>query len=129
MSSVQHRVSGPLLAFTLADELRTIHEQLAATTTRTARTLVKNGVLRATLIGLGAGGELASHKADGPITIHVLEGTVELDVEGRTHPLPTGALLALDAGIVHAVRSRDGGIFLLTVAQPVGAGSAATAGS
>lgn len=117
MSPVQRPVSGPVLAFTLADELRIVHEQLA-TTSRTARTLVKNGPLRATLIGLGAGGELARHSADGPITVHVLEGTIEFEAEGQTYPLPAGSLFALDAGIVHAVRSREGGIFLLTVAAP-----------
>ena len=117
MSPVQRPVSGPVLSFTLADELRIVHEQLA-TTSRTARTLVKNGPLRATLMGLGAGGELARHSADGPITVHVLEGTIEFEAEGRTWPLPAGSLFALDAGIAHGVRSRDGGIFLLTVAAP-----------
>lgn len=117
MSPVRHPVSGTALVFELAAECRIVHEQLA-TTTRTARTLVKNGPLRATLIGLAAGSELASHKADGPITIHVLEGAIELEAEGRTSPLPAGSLLALGAGIVHAVRSREGGVFLLTVAAP-----------
>ncbi|HEY0971950.1 MAG TPA: cupin domain-containing protein [Gemmatimonadales bacterium] len=117
MSPVQRPISGPALSFALADELRIIHEQLA-TTSRTARTLVKNGPLRATLIGLAAGGELASHRAEGPITLHVLEGTLELEAEGSSYELPTGSLLALDAGIVHAVRSRDGGVFLLTVSAP-----------
>lgn len=117
MSPVRHQVSGSALVFDLAAERRTVHEQLA-TTTRTARTLVKNGPLRATLMGLAAGGEIASHKADGPITVHVLEGAVEFEAEGRTHELAAGSLFALDAGIVHTVRSRDGGIFLLTVAAP-----------
>ena len=117
MSPVQRPVSGPVLAFTLADELRIVHEQLA-TASRTARTLIKNGPLRATLMGLGAGGELARHSADGPITVHVLEGAVEFEAEGRTYPLPAGSLFALDAGVVHGVRSREGGVFLLTVAAP-----------
>lgn len=117
MSPVNHPVSGPVLAFTLADELRIVRGQLA-TGSRTARTLVKNGALRATLMGLAPGGELASHHADGPITVHVLEGMIEFTVDARTHELPAGSLLALDAGLVHSVRSRDGAIFLLTVAAP-----------
>lgn len=115
MSPVQHPVSGPALAFDLAAELRIVHEQLA-TTTRTARTLVKNGLLRQTLLGLGPAGALASHSAEGPISVHVLEGAVELDAQGKTWPLPAGSLFALDAGIEHGVRSAHGGIFLLTVA-------------
>lgn len=119
MSPVQHPVSGPALVFDLTEELRTIHEQLA-TTSRTARTLVKNGTLRATLMGLAPGGELASHSADGPITVHVLVGAIVFEASGKSWPLATGSLFALDAGIVHSVRAPEGGVFLLTVALPPG---------
>jgi quercetin dioxygenase-like cupin family protein len=119
MSPVQHPVSGPALVVDLATELRTVPEQLA-TTSRSARTLVKNGSLRATLVGLAAGGTLASHSADGPITVHVLEGAIELEANEQTWSLSSGSLLALDAGIVHDVRAPAGGVFLLTVALPPG---------
>jgi quercetin dioxygenase-like cupin family protein len=114
---VQRPITGPALAFTLDDELRIVKEQLA-TTSRTARTLLKNGPLRATLMGLAPGGEIASHSADGPITVHVLEGAIEFEAEGKTWPLAAGSLLALGAGVVHAVRAPRGGVFLLTVAAP-----------
>jgi quercetin dioxygenase-like cupin family protein len=117
MSPVQRTVSGPALTFNLAEELRVVHEQLA-NSSRTARTLVKNGTLRATLMGLAPGAEVASHSADGPITVHVLEGAIEFEVGGRSHPLAAGSLFALDGGIEHAVRSREGGVFLLTVSAP-----------
>lgn len=119
---VQRPVSGPALAFDLADDLRIVKEQLA-TTSRSARTLVKNGPLRATLMGLAPGGEIASHSADGPITVHVLEGAIEFEAEGKTWPLAAGTLLALGAGVVHAVRSPRGGVFLLTVAAPAAPGA------
>lgn len=114
MSPVQRPVTGSTLTFALADELQIVRQQLG-TSPRTARTLAKNGALRATLVGLAAGGELASHSAEGPITVHVLEGAIDFDVEGQIHALRAGSLLALDAGIVHAVRSPEGGVFLLTV--------------
>lgn len=114
---VQRSVTGPALSFSLAEELRIVKDQLA-TTSRTARTLLKNGPLRATLMGLAPGGEVASHSADGPITVHVLEGAIEFEAEGRTWPLPEGSLLALGGGIVHSVRAPRGGVFLLTVAAP-----------
>lgn len=117
MSPVQRPIGGPALSLDLEHEMRIVREQLG-TTSRTARTLVKNGPMRATLMGLAAGGELASHSAAGPITVQVLEGAIEFEAEGRTWPLPAGSLLALDAGVVHGVRSRDGGLFLLTVAAP-----------
>lgn len=117
MSPVQRPVSGPALALDLADEMRVLREQLASGS-RTARTLVKNGPLRATLMGLAAGGALAPHSAEGPITVHVLDGLIEFEAGGRTWPLAAGSLFALDAGIEHSVRAPAGGIFLLTVAHP-----------
>ena len=119
MSPTQHPVSGPALVFDLAEELRIVHEQLASTS-RSARTLVKNGSLRATLMGLAAGGSIAAHSADGPITVHVLEGAIDFEADGKTWSLPTGSLFALDAGIVHSVRSTQGAAFLLTVALSPG---------
>ena len=114
MSPVTHPVTGTTLAFELEAELRIVREQLGAAA-RSGRTLVSNGPLRATLVGLSAGGELAPHKADGPITVHVLEGTIEFEAGGRSWTLAAGSLLALEGGVVHAVRAAQGAIFLLTV--------------
>lgn len=114
MSPVQHPISGPVLSFRLEDEMRTVREQLA-NGSRSARTLVKNGPLRATLIGLAPGGMMATHMADGPITVHVLEGVIELEVDGRNWELPAGSLLALERALEHSVRAPQGGVFLLTV--------------
>lgn len=117
MSPVQRPISGPALAFTLDDEMRTVRGQLGAAS-RIARTLVKNGPLRATLIGLAPGGHLAPHSTEGPITVQVLEGEIEFEAEGVTRSLGAGMLLALGAEVVHSARSAAGGIFLLTVAAP-----------
>ena len=126
MSPVQHPVSGPVLSFSLADELRTVHDELAKTERRIGRTLVKDGPLRVTLVGLNAGGELRPHSAAGPITVHVLEGELEFEAEGRRWTLGAGMLLALNAGITHAVRSTNGGVFLLTLAAAPSSGSGAS---
>ncbi len=117
MSPVQRPLSGSPLSFSLDQELRTVRAQLADGS-RSARTLVKNGPLRATLIGIAPGGSMATHSADGPIMVQVLDGAIEFEVEGRTWPLPAGTLFSLDAGVVHAVHAPQGGIFLLTVAAP-----------
>lgn len=115
MSPVKHPVTGPTLTFSLHDEIRIVREQLARGGERSGRTLMKDGPLRATLIGLNAGGALRPHRAEGPLTVHVLEGTIEFEVAGERWTLPTGTLFALDAGIVHSVRSTEGAVFLLTV--------------
>lgn len=115
MSPVQRTISGTALSFSLADELRTLHEELDAAGERIGRTILKNGPLRVTLVGLKPGGTLRSHRADGPITIHVVEGAIDFEVGGTVWPLPAGTLFSLEAGHPHSVTSPGGGIFLLTV--------------
>jgi len=125
MSPVQHPVTGHVLVFSLADEMRAVRDALGTARERVGRTLVKDGPLRVTLVAVGAGGGLEAHRAEGPISVHVLEGEIAFEAEGRTWTLGPGDLLALDRGIPHAVRSERGGVFLLTVVLPTGAGSGA----
>ncbi|MCC7054234.1 MAG: cupin domain-containing protein [Gemmatimonadaceae bacterium] len=75
-----------------------------------------------TLIALGAGGGMPEHHADGPIGIHVLEGSIRLQVGEDEYLLDTGALLSLPKSVVHSVSSAEGASFLLTVALPVPVG-------
>ncbi len=119
MSSIDRPLSGTALQFHLRTEIERVKDPAAATGhERHSRTLVKEGALRVTLISLRAGGHVAPHHADGPITVQVLEGDIELGVAGSDHRLLPGDLLVVDKGIEHEVRSQDGGTFLLTVVQP-----------
>jgi len=115
MTPVKHPVSGPELTFTLSEEIERLRADLRTASGRAARTLIKEGPLTVTLIGVIPGGSLHAHKAGGPITVQVLEGEVEFTVGETTRTLPMGTLLAIDGGITHAVHSTNGGIFLLTV--------------
>jgi quercetin dioxygenase-like cupin family protein len=82
---------------------------------RNARTLVKNGPPRVTLVMLQSGGKIAPHRAAGPITVQVLEGEIQFTAAGQDHRLAAGDLLVLDAGVEHHLASETGGAFLLTV--------------
>jgi quercetin dioxygenase-like cupin family protein len=115
MSPVQHRISGAALSFSLEDELKLLKDELAKASERIGRTLVKDGPLRVTLVGIRADGRMREHRAAGPVTIHVLEGRIEVTASDRLWPLHAGGLLALDGGVVHAVTSKTGAVFLLTV--------------
>ena len=115
MSPVRHHVSGAALAFVLTDELEKLRAELETAPARSARTLVKDGPLRVTLVGVKPGGELRPHQADGPITLQVLEGELDFQVEEQIARLSEGTLFALEGGIMHGVRSEHGAVFLLTV--------------
>lgn len=112
---VQHPVSGPTLSFSLAEQIQIVKRELAENPARAGRTIVKEGALTVTLVAVKPGGELRPHKADGPITVQVLEGEVEVQSEGKSRVLPVGTLAAFNSGIVHGVTSPRGGVFLLTV--------------
>lgn len=115
MSSLDHTITGNALAISLEDEIRLVRADLAAATERIGRTVLKNGPLRVTLVALKPGGALPSHRSEGPITVQVLEGTMEVRAGEANHRLPPGAIFALAGGIQHSVLSEGGGIFLLTL--------------
>lgn len=121
MPSIDRPLSGKPLHFRLGEGRRSelIDEGLLARAGRSARTLVKEGPLRVTLVALGPGGELREHRADGPITVHVLSGEIQFRVGDDSWTLEVGDLLSLGAGVPHAVESAAGGEFLLTVATIV----------
>ncbi len=119
MSSIDRALSGTALRFQLRHEIAHVKDSvLLAAHERNARTLVKEGALRVTLIAVRAGGHIAPHHADGPITVQVLEGDVTLRCGGTDYRMAPGELLVVDKGVEHDVRSDGGGTFLLTVAQP-----------
>lgn len=119
MSSIDRPLSGPVLRFRLSEEREhTDDAVLLARHGRNARTLVKAGPLRVTLVVVAAGGKIAAHGSDGPISVHVLEGDIRFRAAGTEHALAPGDLLVVDGGVEHGVESSRGGTFLLTVVQP-----------
>ncbi len=103
------------MSFVLADELNILRSDLEETSERSARTIVKLGAMRITLVGLNPGGELRPHSSPGPIAVQVLDGSVRFEAEGQSWELPAGSLFTLEGGITHSVSSPAGGIFLLTL--------------
>jgi quercetin dioxygenase-like cupin family protein len=115
MTPVHRKLASAVLTFDLESEMGTIRSELADRHSRVARTLIKEGPLRLTLVGMRAGGALREHAAEGPITIHVVEGTIVLQAAGVEHTVKTGAIVALEGGVRHDVSTSTGGMFLLTL--------------
>lgn len=111
MASSERTSSGDVVVVDLRDA-----PEVAPPRNRSARSLVKNGALRATLVSIAPGGEVPEHQADGPITVQPLQGRIQFTVPGAVHDIGPGELLSLGAGIRHAVASASGATFLLTVA-------------
>ena len=117
MPSIQRPLSGDVMLFRLDDEReRTADPATVRKHGRAARTLLKEGPLRVTLVVLAPGGELAEHSAEGPITLQPLAGSIRFTAAGAAHDVRAGDMLSAGAGVRHAVSSEDGATFLLTVA-------------
>jgi len=123
MSSLDRTIDGDALVRHLTLDERTIDQGLVAKHGRSARTLVKEGPIRLTLIALAAGGDMPEHSADGPISVHVVEGQFQFSAAGREYPLREGDVLVVAAGVRHSARSETGGTFLLTVVHLPSAGT------
>jgi quercetin dioxygenase-like cupin family protein len=127
MSSLERVIEGDVLVHHLRRDVEIIDQDLLVRHGRSARTLVKEGPLRVTVIALTAGGSLPSHHADGPVTIQVLEGGAVFDAAGRQFPLTIGDVLVLASGVQHGVRSDEGCMLLLTVVHLPSPGTPAVA--
>jgi quercetin dioxygenase-like cupin family protein len=111
-----HRIlDGDVLVHHLTQDERMLDLELLARHGRTARTLVKEGPLRLTIMGIAAGGVLPTHRTDAHVTIHLLEGQVTFTARGRDYTLNVGDVLIFAPNVEHEARSATGGVFLLTV--------------
>lgn len=112
-------LAGTALLFRLGsdDYSEWVDQELLTRSGRTARTLIKDGPLRVTLISLSSGEGLAEHTADGPITVQVLKGDLRFRSANEEWRLGERDLLSFGAGIPHSVVSDGGCVFILTIAM------------
>jgi quercetin dioxygenase-like cupin family protein len=109
-----HRLSGERLEFLLNAEDDDLRERAAtASSGRAAKTLAKEGRLRATLVALKRGAVQKKHHIDGPVSIQCLRGDVEITVDDHTSELTSGGLMVLDANVSHSAKAlRDSSILI-----------------
>jgi quercetin dioxygenase-like cupin family protein len=86
---------------------------------RSAETLVKYEEFRIILVRMKSGSYMSHHRAEGPISIHALQGKIRVHLpDDRTEELKEGDLLTLDRGLEHDVEALEESAFLLTIAWP-----------
>ena len=79
------------------------------------KALIDTGVLKQILFSLDAGQEISNHKAPFPATVHVLEGRLAFDVEGKNMDLGPGAGLIMKPNALHNLRATEPCRMLLTL--------------
>ena len=84
---------------------------------RNAITIFKSATMRIVLMGLHEQAELKPHKANGVISVHVLEGKINFITEQRTSLVEKGQVIALHENVTHSVVALAETFFLLTLAM------------
>lgn len=71
------------------------------------------------LAAIKKGATLCGHEVDGPVTVQVLSGAIQLGVLGESRSLSSGTVIALDKGIPHDIQALQDSELLLTIAKEV----------
>lgn len=77
--------------------------------------LVKGDGVNVALILLKKGARLQEHHTRAPITVHLIEGRINLIAVDKPNLLTAGMLIALDRAIAHSVEALEESALILTV--------------
>ena len=111
-------LANPILSCDLAAETKRLRDENVWQGGRNSKTLIKNEDFRIVLTVLQSNALLHEHRSAGRISVQVLEGHIEMNVQGEMFDLPAGHLLALDRALPHDVKALEDSAFLLTIAWP-----------
>lgn len=116
MTRPDRPVRVPLLHVPLAEHVdRLRQEPTWRTKGHNAITLTKEPGLRLVLMLFGKGAKLTEHQAAGPLTFHVLSGSVAFRAGDRAETLGPGELVVLESAIRHEVEALEESACLLTL--------------
>jgi quercetin dioxygenase-like cupin family protein len=97
----------------LMEQLRT--EKAWKDSDRDSITIYKSDWLRIVLIGLHQGAELKTHKANGTISVQILDGHIKFVTKQQNIELHKGQMVVLDEKVDHCVVAIKETFFLLTL--------------
>lgn len=111
-------INGPLVEMNLPELIAQIKEEATwKDSDRNSITIFKSDTLRIVLIGLHEKAELKEHKANGVISVQVLEGKLSFNTAEQSCIIEKEQMIALHENIPHSVLAITETFFLLTVAM------------
>lgn len=111
-----HRLRGKVLRFTLGAEDDMLREQAASSRSgRAAKTLIKQGPFRVTLVAMRKGTALQEHQVAGPLSIQAIRGCLRVTTSQGDIDVPPGGLVGLESGVVHSATAVDDCAILVTL--------------
>ena len=109
-----------LLVFNIAHEIASLRSETEWTENdKTSRTLAKDVDFRVLLSVLHTGAAIDEQDGDARASIHLVEGSAELDVAGQKTALEQGQLAVVNAGQAWVLRATSDCAVLLTLAWPI----------
>lgn len=110
-------LNGPLVEMDFTKSIKQLKsEKNWVDSDRNSVTLFKNEAMRIVLIGLHDNAELKPHKADGVISVQVLQGRIVFATENNSIEIEPGNMIVLQDNIIHSVEAKSESFFLLTLA-------------
>ena len=114
----EHQLQGESLLFALGAEDGELRARaVTASDGRAAKTLVKEGPLRITLVALRKGTTIQQHDVAGPVSIQCIRGSLRITTPSGDIDLTQDNLLSLGAGVTHTVNALDDCSMLITFAM------------
>ncbi len=114
------------LVLDLASEAATLFDEREwAERDRNSRTIASTERMRITLTAMRGGAQLGSEGTDDTLAVHVLRGTVSVEVEGQSVDLREGQLATIPQPGGWRLSAADDSLLLLTVALGPGSGHGA----
>lgn len=113
-----HQISGTGMITNLVEESIDLVEKAAASSSgRAAKTLVKNGPLRVTLVATRKGTMTRRHHVAGPVTVQILRGRVRITTPRGREDLRVGSIMTMSAGVQHSHTALSDSVLLLTLVE------------
>ncbi|MCC7059496.1 MAG: cupin [Burkholderiaceae bacterium] len=106
--ALPHATSGDVV------EVRNPAEQIADAP---STAIVRDGHIEVMRLLLPAGKSLPEHAVPGPMTLHCLEGVVDVRAHGASRPMRAGELMYLAGGAAHALHALEDAFVLATVVR------------
>ncbi len=114
----ERTLNAPLLEMNLFQFIDQIKSETTwAESDRNSITLFKSDTMRIVLMGLHPAAELKTHKANGIISVQVLEGEINFTADEQTVSIKKGLMIALQQNMLHSVKAVTESYFLLTLAM------------
>lgn len=114
----QRVLNAPLVKMNLNEFMEQLkNESTWADSDRNSVTIFKSETMRIVLIGLHKNAELKPHKANGVISVQVVEGKINFTAEQQNTLLEKGQMVALHENITHSVMALTDSFFLLTLSM------------